>query len=73
MTELIGILAGVLVLISFVLSGERKIRMVNIFGAVLFVIYGLSIDALSIWLLNGILIFVHLYYLLKRKDATNGK
>ena len=38
MTELIGILAGVMVLFSFVLTGERKIRMVNILGAVLFVI-----------------------------------
>lgn len=67
MTELIGILAGVMVLFSFVLTGEWKIRMVNIFGAVLFVIYGVLMDALSIWLLNGILIFVHLYYLLKVK------
>ena len=67
MTELIGILAGVLVLFSFILTGERKIRMVNIFGAVLFVVYGVLIDALSIWLLNGSLIFVHLYYLLKTK------
>ena len=70
MTELIGILAGVFVLFSFILTGERKIRMVNIFGAVLFVVYGVLIDALSIWLLNGSLIFVHLYYLLKiKKDV----
>lgn len=73
MVELIGILAGVLVLLSFVLTGERKIRMVNIFGAILFVIYGLSIDALSIWLLNGILVFVQLYYLVKMKSTSDGE
>jgi len=47
--------------------------MVNIFGAILFVIYGLLIDALSIWLLNGILIFVQLYYLLKIKNRFDGE
>ncbi|KMY45519.1 hypothetical protein AC622_15870 [Bacillus sp. FJAT-27916] len=73
MVELIGILAGILVLLSFVLTGERKIRMVNIFGAVLFVIYGMSIDALSIWLLNGILVFVQLYYLVKMKPTPDGE
>ena len=48
------------VLLSFVITGERKIRMINIVGAITFVIYGLLIHALSIWLLNAILVFVHL-------------
>ena len=60
--EIIGISASLLVLISFLFKNERSIRLVNIFGAVMFVIYGLMINALSIWLLNGILIFIHLYY-----------
>ena len=63
--EVLGILASVFVLISFLFKKERSIRLVNIFGAIIFVIYGLLINALSIWLLNGILIFIHLYYLLK--------
>ncbi|MGM9988093.1 MAG: hypothetical protein ACI35O_12820 [Bacillaceae bacterium] len=67
MVELLGILAGVFVLISFVLTGERRIRMVNIIGCTLFVIYGLMIGALSIWILNGILVFVHIGYLIKGK------
>ena len=63
--EVLGILASVFVLISFLFKKEKSIRLVNIFGAIIFVIYGLLINALSIWLLNGILIFIHLYYLLK--------
>lgn len=63
--EVLGILASVFVLISFLFKKERSIRLVNIFGAIIFVIYGLLINALSVWLLNGILIFIHLYYLLK--------
>lgn len=72
MVELIGILAGVLVLVSFILTGEGKIRLVNMFGAILFVIYGFLIDALSIWLLNSILIFVQLYYLFKMRRSSES-
>lgn len=63
MIEILGILASTLVLISFLFKKERSIRLVNILGAIMFVIYGLLINALSVWLLNGILIFIHLYFL----------
>jgi len=63
--EIIGILAGIFVLISFKLSGERKIRLVNIVGALLFVIYGIMIGSISIWLLNVLLIIIHGFKLIK--------
>ena len=50
--EILGIIASVFVLISFLFKKERSIRLVNIFGAIMFVIYGVLINALSIWLLN---------------------
>ena len=65
--ELIGTSASILVLISFLMKGETKIRLVNIFGALLFVIYGIAINAFSVWLLNGVLMIVHLYKLVKLK------
>ena len=65
--ELIGTLASILVLISFLMKGEAKIRLVNIFGALLFVIYGIAINAFSVWFLNGVLMIVHLYKLVKLK------
>ena len=64
--EILGILASIFVLISFLFKKERSIRLVNIFGATLFVIYGILINAFSVWFLNGILILVHLYYLNKK-------
>jgi len=69
--EILGIISGLFVLTSFVLSGEIKIRSVNIIGAMLFVIYGIVIGALSVWLLNSILICVHIYYLIKLKAKKN--
>lgn len=63
--EAIGTLASILVLMSFLFSGEKKIRIVNIFGAMLFVIYGILIDAFSVWFLNGALLIVHTIKLFK--------
>lgn len=71
MIEAIGLSASVFVLISFLFSKQKQIRIVNIIGAALFVIYGLLIGALSVWLLNGALIAIHIYYLLKFKSEVN--
>ena len=64
--ELIGTLASIIVLISFIVKGEKNIRLINIIGAFVFVIYGLLIKAFSVWFLNGMLILIHLYKI-KRK------
>lgn len=60
MYESIGVLASCAVLFSFVFNNQRKIRITNIVGALLFVIYGLLIGSFSVWSLNLILIFIHL-------------
>lgn len=63
MYELIGLIATLFVFSSFVVDGERKIRIINIFGAILFTVYGVLIGAISVWVLNGALVFVHIYKL----------
>ena len=63
--EILGTLASIIVLISFLMKSEKKIRIINIIGAIMFVIYGLLINAFSIWFLNGALVFIHIYYLIK--------
>lgn len=65
--ELLGTIASILVLISFLMKGEEKIRIINIFGAIIFVIYGLIINAFSVWFLNGSLLLIHIYKLYKLK------
>lgn len=66
--EIVGIIATVFVLISFMVNDIKKVRVINIIGAILFVIYGYAIGAFSTWLLNGILVFIHLYKLTKNKQ-----
>lgn len=63
--ELIGIAGTLFVLASFLMKDYRKTRIINIVGAALFVIYGITINALSTWLLNSVLIFIHIYFLWK--------
>lgn len=65
--EIVGTIASVIVLLSFIATKEKRIRIINIFGAALFVLYGLLINAFSVWLLNGILILVHGWYLLRKR------
>lgn len=74
MYEIIGVIASVIVLISFVMNGEKKIRIINIIGAILFIVYGILINAFSVWFLNGALLFVHVYKLIKlNKDNKTNK
>jgi len=67
--EILGIIATLFVLASFLARGERQIRIINIVGASLFVIYGIMLQALSVWLLNGILIGIHIVRLFKMKKG----
>lgn len=61
--ELLGIAATVFVLISFLMKDAARIRAINIVGAFLFVIYGLLINSISVWLLNAVLMIVHIKFL----------
>lgn len=65
--ELIGIAGTVLILIGFLSNSEKKIRVFDMIGSACFVAYGILIHAWSNILLNGILIFVHVYKLHKMR------
>lgn len=67
--EIFGVTAGALVLISFLMKGERNIRLINIVGSVIFIVYGVMIGSLSVTLLNVGLTLVHIVKL-SRKGAT---
>lgn len=64
--EIIGILAGIVVLLSFIPKDIKYIRIINIIGCILFVIYGIGINSISIWLTNGILGVIHVYRLIRK-------
>ena len=69
MNEAIGITATIFILIGFLLSGEKKIRALNIVGAMLYVAYGILIGSVSNIILNGALIIIHIVKLHRMKEA----
>lgn len=73
MYEIFGIVGTLFVLLSFLMKQVNKIRIINIIGALFFVIYGLLINAFSTWLLNAILIIIHIVYLWReRREAKEN-
>lgn len=66
LAEILGLIAGVVVMFSYALEG-KKLRIANLIGSILFVIYGVWIGAFSIILLNSVCTFIHLYYILKEE------
>ena len=58
--ELIGLTGTVLILIGFLSNSEKSIRLFDMAGSFLFVIYGALMGAYSNVVLNGTLILVHI-------------
>ncbi len=68
-TEWIGYLASVILIISFMMKNVRKLRIVNSFGALFFIIYGVLL-AISwpIIITNVFILGLNIYYLFVKKD-----
>lgn len=71
--ELIGLVSTLFVLISFLFDDIMLIRILNMVGSILFVVYGILSGSLSVWILNGCLVFVHLYYIIKYLKVSKEK
>ncbi|MBQ9057904.1 MAG: YgjV family protein [Atopobiaceae bacterium] len=71
--EILGTVASLCVLGSFLLNGEMSIRSANIVGALLFVIYGIIIKSFSITLCNAALIVVHLVKFVKMRKQQQSQ
>lgn len=66
--EWVGYAAMATVLISFLMKSVYKLRIVNAFGCLLFVFYGLLLEPLSkpVVITNGAIFLINVYYLLKK-------
>lgn len=65
MIEYVGILATICIFIGFTSSRMEVVRFLNLIGSLLFVFYGLSIGALSVWILNGACAILNFYKMLQ--------
>jgi len=70
-TEYIGYLASFIVLLSFTMKEVKKLRIVNMTGCVLFILYGFLMPSIRIGLpiiiANAAILTVNIYYLTTNK------
>lgn len=69
--EIIGYAASILVAISLLSSNVIRLRIINLIGALTFVIYGMAIQAYPVAFMNGFIVIINIYYLRQfaaRKD-----
>lgn len=79
--EVIGIVASIFVFFSFFWSNEKITRIINIIGCVVFVVYAILIGSLSVMIMNGACIILHIVKLVQmhlrkqkaKKSADDGK
>ena len=67
-SEILGYIGTVLVLISFIPKDIKKIRIINIFGCIVWIISAIFSKSYSVMTLNGILMIVHVVHLIKMKN-----
>ncbi|NRB61260.1 MAG: uroporphyrinogen decarboxylase [Winogradskyella sp.] len=69
-TEYVGYFASLMVLVSFTMKDVKKLRLVNMTGCILFIIYGFLMPTLRIGLpiiiANAAIFGVNLFYLLRK-------
>lgn len=68
-TEWIGYLASLALIISFLMKNVNTLRIINSAGAILFVIYGFMLEtAWPIIITNGFILMANIYYLTVKRE-----
>lgn len=63
--EIIGYAASLLVAISLMMSAIVKLRIINLAGSLIFVVYGILIGSIPVAAMNGFIVLINIYYLLQ--------
>ena len=70
--ELIGYLGSFLVLVSMLMSSVVRLRVINLIGSAVFTVYAILIRSYPTALLNGCLVLVNLYHLLRLRQTAGS-
>ena len=61
--EWIGYIASFLILVSLIMTSVKRLRLINLAGALLFALYGWLISAYPVMIMNAGIVIVNVYYL----------
>lgn len=68
--EWLGYFAATLVVLSFLVGQKvKRIRFINMFGAIAFLIYGILLNNLPIIIPNAFITCIQFYYLFIKKES----
>ena len=69
--EMIGYTGSVLVAISLMMKNIYYLRRINLIGAATFSIYGLLVGAIPVFILNGFITIIDIYYIWEAKTGQH--
>lgn len=69
--DILGYLATGVVLLSFLWEGE-KMRFINSIGAMLWMVWGFLVSQPPVWILNGLIILIHIVQLIRIRRMKEG-
>jgi len=61
--EVLGYAASLIILISLLMSSVKRLRWINLVGAVAFAIYGFVLKAIPVGVMNSGIVLINVYYL----------
>ena len=70
--EIIGVIGTLMVSVSLCMKNIKGLRVLNLAGSVIFIVYSLLINSLSVLLLNCFAVAVNGYYLLRMKSEASN-
>ena len=70
LTEIIGYLASLFVLLSFLFKDIRTLRIVNSVGCAFFVVYGVLLSSIPVIVTNVAILLINGYYLFIKKPIN---
>lgn len=70
LTEYIGYLASLTVLIAFLMKNIQTLRIVNSVGCLLFIVYGAMLPSAPVIVTNAAIVLINVYYLLFKKQQA---
>ena len=70
--ELFGYLGSFIVLVSFIMTSQVKLRIVNTIGSIIFTIYAFIIKSYPTAIMNLVLILINIYYLKRNSVSGNN-
>ena len=73
MQDILGWIGTGLILYSFTLNDIKKLRIVNMFGSMAWITYGIQTHILPTIFVNSCVLIIHAHWLYKNRDKSKSK